>query len=538
MQPVRPAIGQDDSRNEHAVLAAMLADPELLRLGSHLLKKNWFVDGRHTDVFVTALTIAAEGKTADLVEVAHRLRGHDLVWLTGLSNGGDAVGFEVRCKAIAKAHKQRLALGKIGLADAASPEPQRAEALAQASQAIAAVNASDGDRVIDWPVTVKGKPSKLHLENTAKLLEAYGVTVRHNLMSHRLEIDIPGLTCETEVRENRALSTLIEYAERNGLAEKQTLSHLQILAVPYHPVWMWISSRHWDGVNRLPDLLSTIELSPGSDADLCGMLLHRWLCGCVKAVMPRRQDETFRPQGVLTLQGGQGLGKSRWLEALAPPGSGWVLAGTALDPHDRDSISQMTSVWIAELAELDGTLDRAHIAGIKAFVDRPSDTYRRPYARSDECTPRRTMMAGSVNPKAFLADDTGSRRWWCLSVVSIMADHGIDVQQLWDQVAELVRDGARWWLDRDEQARLTASNLRHTVADPLIEDLWRVYEAGDDSCAVTVAEIWSELRDGRRTWTDARKLAQALDRYRTGKVKHGSDTFRLWKRGQSTYGEG
>jgi putative DNA primase/helicase len=252
------------------------------------------------------------------------------------------------------------------------------------------------------------------------------VTVAQNLMRHRLEITIPDLETDEETRENKTIEALVALAERNGLARPQTLSHIQILARSYHPVWDWVCSKPWDGQDRIAALLGTIALQPGSDAGLSGLLLARWLLGCIRAVMPRH-GEPFRPQGVLTLQGGQGLGKSRWLEALAPRGSGWVLPGATLDPHDRDSVSQLTSVWIVELGELDGTLDRAHIAAVKAFVDRPADTYRRPYARSDETVPRRTMMAASVNPRLFLADETGSRRWWCIPVAGIDADHGLDL---------------------------------------------------------------------------------------------------------------
>lgn len=538
MKPVRPAVGADDSRDEHAVLAAMLEDSTLVRLGANLLKRAWFVDGRHGDVFAAILTVHEEGLTADAVEVARRMPADMLPWFTGLQEGADARGFEVRCKRIAKAAAERRALGKLALVDAASPPDQRAEALRQAQNAIARVNSSDGDRVIVWPVaTIKNGvqvPSPKHIENTATLLTAYGVTVAHNLMRHRLEITVPSLDVDEETRENKTIEALVALAERNGLARPQTLSHIQILARSYHPVWEWIVDKPWDGVNRMPDLLASISLMPGTDADLAGLLLHRWLIGCVKAVMPRLPGDSFRPQGVLTLQGGQGLGKSRWLEALAPQGSGWVLPGSTLDPHDRDSVSQLTSVWIVELGELDGTLDRAHIAAVKAFVDRPADTYRRPYARSDETIPRRTMMAASVNPRSFLADETGSRRWWCLSVCAVDADHGIDMQQLWAQVRTFVDAGERWWLDRDEQARLSAANMRHTMADPLIEDLWRHFEpALVGMPALTVGEIWTVIREGRRTWTDARKIAQALEPYRTGKLSHGSETFLICKRGEA-----
>lgn len=542
MTAPRPAISSADAQHEHAVLATLLAEPERIADAQKRLKRAHFVDGRHGDVWAALTAIADEGLTPTLGDLCARLPAHDAAWLAGLLDGADPVGFVKRIGMIKKAHAERQVISKLALADAASPGEQRQEAIKQTRAAISRVATAPMHREIDWPVATVSKdgavkPSKVHLENTEALLDAYGVTVAQNLMRHRLEITIPDLETDEETKENKTIEALVALAERNGLARPQTLSHIQILARSYHPVWDWVCSRPWDGKDRIADLLGTIALQPGSDAGLSGLLLARWLLGCIRAVMPRG-GEPFRPQGVLTLQGGQGLGKSRWLEALAPKGSGWVLPGATLDPHDRDSVSQLTSVWIVELGELDGTLDRAHIAAVKAFVDRPADTYRRPYARSDETVPRRTMMAASVNPRLFLADETGSRRWWCIPVAGIDADHGLDLQQVWAQARVRVEAGERWWLDRDEQARLTVANARHTMVDPLVEDLWRAYEpfepvAGFARPSVSIREIWSCLRTGDRTRADSNKLAQALEPYRSGKIVNGFATFNVSQRSGS-----
>ena len=538
MSAPRPAIGADDARNEHAALAAMLADPALLRIGLTMLRRPWFVDGRHGDVFAAMAAADKDGHTVDLVEVVTRLPTHDAGWLAGLLDGADLRGFEKRCQAIAKAHRQRQALGKLSLADAGSPEAQRDEALTQTALAISAVNTSDGDRPIAWPVMEqKGKrlvPSTRHVENTQALFDAYGISARYNLMSHKLELSIPGFEVASERQENATLARLVEIAERNGLAEKQTLSHTQIVADSYHPVWDWIGSKSWDGVDRLAAFGRTIEIADTPDFALHSTLLHKWMISCVRAVTPWSKDgPQFRPQGVLTLQGAQGIGKSRWIEALAPQHSGWVLTGASLDPHDKDSVEQLTSVWICELGELDGTISRTHTAAIKMFVDRPADTYRRAYARASETVARRTVMAASVNPKAFLVDDTGSRRWWALPVQHITVDHGIDIQQLWAQVAHQLANGATWWLSHAETMALNTANLRHTVADPIIEDLWATWAPGEEWQRETMAEIWAAM-PGRgfrpRTRVESLALTQALEQLRCSTLTHGCAAYRVQKR--------
>lgn len=538
MSAPRPAIGADDSRNEHAALAAMLADPTLLRIGLSMLRRPMFADGRHGDVFAAMASVDRDGHTVDLVEVVARLPTHDAAWLAGLLDGADTRGFEKRCQAIAKAHRQRQALGKLALADAGSPEPQREEALTQTALAISAVNSSDGDRPIAWPVMEqKGKrlvPSTRHVENTQALFDAYGISARYNLMSHKLELAIPGFEVASERQENATLARVVEIAERNGLAEKQTLSHMQIIAESYHPVWDWICSKPWDRVDRLTAFGQTIQIADTADFDLHSTLLHKWLVSCVRAVAPWAKDgPPFRPQGVLTLQGAQGIGKSRWIEALAPQHSGWVLTGASLDPHDKDSVEQLTSVWIVELGELDGTISRTHTAAIKMFVDRPSDTYRRAYARASETVARRTVIAASVNPKAFLVDDTGSRRWWALPVQHITVEHGIDIQQLWAQVAHQLESGATWWLTGAETMALNVANMRHTVGDPVVEDLWATWKPGSEFHRETLADIWAAMpgRSGRpRTRIESMALTQALEPLRCTTMTHGCAAFRVQRR--------
>ena len=533
MTAVRPAIGAADAHHEHSVLATLLAEPERIADTRKRLKYAHFVDGRHGDVWAAMVSMDADGLTPTLGDLHAHLPAHDAAWLAGLLDGADPVGFSKRVGLVKKAYAERQVLGKLALADAGSPSEQRQEAIKQTRSAISRVALAPSHREVDWPVATVSKdgavkPSTKHVENTAALLEAYGITVKYNLMRHRLEVAMPEFESEPEYHENKSLAALSALAESHGLAEKQTFSHLTLLMKPYHPVWDWICSVPWDGQDRMPDFYGTLTASLDQDAGLYSVLIEKWMNACVKAVMPRARGEIFRPPGVLTLQGAQGMGKSRWIESLAPAGSGWILSGAALDPHDKDSVTQLTSVWIVELSELDGTFDRAHIAAIKAFVDRPSDTYRRPYARTDEQVERRTMMAASVNPRAFLADETGSRRWWALSLSGIDPDHGINMQQIWAQVRVRVEAGATWWLTPNEHLQLTVSNYQHTATDPLVDDLWEMFTAGGESDKLSIKAIWKELRDGRViTKVDSIKLGNAMESVRwKGKV-NGAAVYRV-----------
>ena len=60
-------------------------------------------------------------------------------------------------------------------------------------------------------------------------------------------------------------------------------------------------------------------------------------------------------EGILTLQGKQGIGKTRLIKKLIPI---YVKTGLELDPSDKDKVYQCIKYWVTELGELYSTLER------------------------------------------------------------------------------------------------------------------------------------------------------------------------------------
>lgn len=88
----------------------------------------------------------------------------------------------------------------------------------------------------------------------------------------------------------------------------------------------------------------------------------------------------------------------------------------------------------------DSTLKRDQSA-LKAFLTAKKDVFRMPYARSATKNPRRTSFCATVNPKEFLNDETGSRRYWVIDASNIDTARisALDEEwaiQLWRQVYE------------------------------------------------------------------------------------------------------
>ena len=318
-------------------------------------------------------------------------------------------------------------------------------------------------------MTDKGAPQNT-VENVAHLLREYGIICRYNVISKEVEIDIPGRSFTQDNRAANALATIGSLCSRNRVPKSDLTEYLTLIADANlrNPAADWILSREWDGVDRLPALVKTLD---PVDPELAELLLRRWMIGAVACALAPRG---FAMQGVIVLQGPQGSGKTTWIWQLAGGRDlGLMLEGAQLNPADKDSVKLAISHWLVELGELDATFRRADIASLKSFLTRDRDELRLPYMRASSQFPRRTAFAASVNEREFLRDETGNRRYWAIEHgPGLQALHDIDVQQVWAQAAAAWRAGERHALSREEMDRLNGSNEAFTEISP-IEQLMR-----------------------------------------------------------------
>ena len=142
-----------------------------------------------------------------------------------------------------------------------------------------------------------------------------------------------------------------------------------------------------------------------------------------------------------------------------------------VDMGSKDSLITALSGWITELGELDSTLKKEQMS-LKAFVTRPEDRIRMPYAKRDSRTPRRTSFCGTVNPKDYLKDETGSRRFWTIPVTNIDKKALFSlrpewVNQVWFQTYDMYRADHNFFrLDDEEIKELQADNREFEAVRP------------------------------------------------------------------------
>jgi putative DNA primase/helicase len=233
----------------------------------------------------------------------------------------------------------------------------------------------------------------------------------------------------------------------------------------FNPAQTYILSRPWDGQSRLQDFYDTIK-AKGDSQVLKETLMKRWMISAIAAAF---RSEGVSAHGVLVLQGDQYLGKTKWFKSLVPDSTRLAQDGMMLRPDDKDSVKQVCSFWLVELGELDATFRKSDIAALKAFLTRDRDVLRRAYARKESEYARRTVFFASVNPREFLHDPTGNRRYWTIECEYIDHSHGLDMQQVWAEFFHLWQQGEGWFLQPDEMAMLNTHNSDFEVRDP-IED--------------------------------------------------------------------
>ncbi|MGD9870682.1 MAG: VapE domain-containing protein [Thauera sp.] len=314
------------------------------------------------------------------------------------------------------------------------------------------------------------------MENTQRLLEAYGITVFYDVIRKKASLRLPGLEVCPDQADNAALSWVTSLAALNDLNGEKAAEYAVTTAFqrPRNTVADWIKSKPWDGKDRVAQLCNTLTVRPGFPQSLRDLVVRRWLISAVAAAM---KTAGFYSKGVLVLQGPQSIGKTPWVANLLPDAfADYVHLGMHLDPSNRDSVKTAVSHWIVELGEVDSTMNRADVAMLKAFISQRTDKVRLPYARVDSEFPRRTVFFASVNPEEFLRDDTGNVRWWTVPVTAVDYEHGLDLQQLWAQVAAAYEEGERWWLVREEEAQLEACNAGHVVRSAIHDMLASVLD--------------------------------------------------------------
>ena len=384
----------------------------------------------------------------------------------------------------------------------------------------------EGDRHQYTPATIP---------NLKAILKAHGIVVQYNVIKKRAYVTIPGHQGTIDNAAEVTLAKIISLAASYNMSIGTVPMFLDAIADEnaVNPVADWIRSKPWDGEDRLPALYDTIQVREGYPKWLRDLLLRKWmLSATAAAILP----SGFKSRGVLTLQGKQGIGKTSWLKSLIDDEvlrDEVVKIDHHLDPSSKDSVMIATSHWLVEIGEVDSSFKK-DIARIKGFVTSDFDKMRKPYGRRETDQPRRTVFMASVNETNYLVDPTGNSRWWTIRAEAVNFNHGIDMQQLFAQLAHLLDAGEEWWLDPQEEEMLDSENSQHQMVSVVEETLMEHIDqdvSEEDRLkrpAVGAMQLLVDVGIERPTNAQARECGTILRRlYGDPKRIKGSDKWRV-----------
>lgn len=342
------------------------------------------------------------------------------------------------------------------------------------------------------------KPIK-EWKNLSILLKREHITVRYNKLSKTNEVK--GDFINGDLGGNAVLEDIYSLCSTKGF--KCPIERLNNMLNrigrenAYNPVQEYLNSclKKYDGSDLyIRALAETIVTPIGYDESTKELFLTKWLLNVANIAF--NDKGIYGSEGILVIQGAQGLGKTRWIKSIVP-NKLWVKTGIEIDPSDKDKVYQATKYWITELGELDATLKKDQ-AKLKAFFTESMDEYRRPYERLTEEYPRLTAFYATVNSQEFLKDETGNRRYWTIPAKEMIVDHFIELDQLWGEVMYKLRvEKLPYWLTEEEKELLKKNNEDFEVKGELytkIQDSFNWSIPKDKWIRRTATEIAEALK--------------------------------------------
>ncbi len=256
----------------------------------------------------------------------------------------------------------------------------------------------------------------------------------------------------------------------------------------YNPIKDYLTDGVWDGTDRFQAVFDFLQITDEFEQ----ILVKKWFIQT--AAMPfNTLDHSLQPEGVLILQGDEGIGKTRFFRLMTPNARWFSSLDKEMTTKNKDIVLEMLSAWIAEIGEFDRTT-RANKSDLKNFMTQDKDTIRKPYAKEPLTKARTTSFCGTTNEERFLNSDTGSRRWW---VIHLAAEktfdfeqilNGVELHQFWLQCYHLFSENAASFRLTDEEKQIM--KIRNGVAmetKPAEDELmaWMDFDASK--------EKWVEL---------------------------------------------
>lgn len=234
----------------------------------------------------------------------------------------------------------------------------------------------------------------------------------------------------------------------------------------YNPVLDYFDDAYksWDHRQRLNHIMG--DYLGVEETTVTQLITKLFFVGAVaKAHNPKTKFDF-----VLDLVGGQGAGKTTFLQKIAPLGY-YTDQFSTFD--NKDDYAVMRRALIINDDEMTAT-NNASFEILKKFITLQEFEYRKPYGHQAERFAKNFVMARTTNELYYLKDKTGERRFLPLHVSKARQKHhpvtdltDDYVKQCWGEAMQLYKDGFSFALTSEQEEELDEHRQSFMYTDEL-----------------------------------------------------------------------
>lgn len=323
-----------------------------------------------------------------------------------------------------------------------------------------------------------GRPKSNSLVNIEIILERDPIlkdTFRFNEFTTEIDVVKPNseLMFKTGQLVDAYVDQIASYIENNSdygvlFDNKKIRSAITVVAMRHHynPVLDYFDDayRAWDHKQRLNHIMG--DYLGVEETTVTQLITKLFFVGAVaKAHNPKTKFDF-----VLDLVGGQGAGKTTFLQKIAPLGY-YTDQFSTFD--NKDDYAVMRRALIINDDEMTAT-NNASFEILKKFITLQEFEYRKPYGHQAERFAKNFVMARTTNELYYLKDKTGERRFLPLHVSKARQKHhpvtdltDDYVKKCWGEAMQLYKDGFSFALTGEQEEELDEHRQSFMYTDEL-----------------------------------------------------------------------